>query len=104
MEEVMSGATAQIAVKIFGPELPTLRTLGQQAADTMGAVPNVVDVYVEPQVEIPEVGLHFDRQALARYGLTMGRLKTLLTTAFLGAPAAHVDEAVKGLHLTARFM
>ncbi len=103
MEEVMSGATAQIAVKIFGPELPTLRALGQQAADTMGAVPNVVDVYVEPQVEIPEVGLHFDRQALARYGLTMVRLKTLLTTAFLGAPVAQVYEEGRVFNLTVRF-
>jgi CzcA family heavy metal efflux pump len=103
MEEVMSGATAQVAVKIFGPELATLRALGQQAATVMSAVPHVVDVFVEAQVEIPEVTLHFDRQALARYGLTMGRLKTLLTTAFLGAPVAQVYEAGKVFNLTVRF-
>ncbi len=103
MEEVMSGATAQIAVKIFGPELATLRTLGQQVNKLMNSTPNVVDVFVEPQVEIPEVTLHFDRQALARYGLTMGRLKTLLTTAFLGAPVAQVYEEGKVFNLTVRF-
>jgi len=103
MEEVMSGATAQIAVKVFGPDLPTLRTLGQKAGELMAAVPGVVDLYVEPQVEIPEVTLRFDRQAVARYGLTMGRLKVLLTTAFFGAPVAQVYEEDQVFNLVVRF-
>ncbi len=103
MEEVMSGATAQVVVKIFGPDLSALRALGQKAADVMAAVPGVVDLYVEPQVEIPEVTLHFDRQAAARYGLTMGRLKELITTAFLGMPVAEVYEEGKVFHLVVRF-
>lgn len=103
MEEVMSGATAQVAVKLFGPEVATLRALGEKAADTMGVIPGVVDVYVEPQVEIPEVTLHFDRRAVARYGLTMGRLKTLVTTAFFGTPVAQVYEAGKVFNLVVRF-
>src|SRR3989442_16031989 len=41
MEEEMSGATAQVAVKIFGPDLSALRALGQKAAETMAAVPGV---------------------------------------------------------------
>jgi CzcA family heavy metal efflux pump len=103
MEEVMSGATAQVAVKIFGPDLARLRGLGQQAAAVMEATPDVVDVYVEPQVEIPEVTLHFNRQTVAQYGLTMGRLKTLLTTAFLGSPVAQVYESGKVFNLVVRF-
>lgn len=103
MEEVMSGATAQVAVKIFGPDLPMLRALGHQAADIMTAVPGVTDLYVEPQVEIPTVTLRFDRQAAVRYGLTMGRLKTLITTAFLGAPVAQVYEEGKVFNLVVRF-
>jgi CzcA family heavy metal efflux pump len=103
MEEVMSGATAQVAVKIFGPDLAILRVLGQPAADAMSTTPNVVDVYMEPQVEIPEVTLHFDRQAVAQYGLTIGRLKTLLTTAFLGSPVAQVYDAGKVFNLVVRF-
>src|SRR5439155_794689 len=103
MEEVMSGATAQVAVKIFGPDLSALRALGQKAADTMATVTGVVDLYVEPQVEIPEVTLHFDRQAAARYGLTMGRLKALITTAFLGVPVVQIYEEGKVFNLVVRF-
>jgi len=103
MEEVMSGATAQVAVKLFGADVATLRMLGEQAARTMGTTPGVVDVYVEPQVEIPEVTLHFDRRAVARYGLTIGRLKTLVTSAFLGAPVAQVYEEGKVFNLVVRF-
>jgi CzcA family heavy metal efflux pump len=103
MEEVMSGATAQVAVKIFGPDLAELRAFGHKAAGIMEAVPGVVDLYVEPQVEIPEVTLHFDRQAVARYGLTMGRLKSLITTAFLGVPVAQIYEEGKVFNLMVRF-
>lgn len=103
MEEVMAGATAQVAVKVFGPDLRTLRVLGQQVASSMSSVAGVVDLVVEPQVDIPQVTLHFDRQALARYGLTMGRLNTLVTTAFLGAPVAQIYEDGKVLNLVVRF-
>jgi CzcA family heavy metal efflux pump len=103
MEEVMAGVTAQVAVKVFGPDLATLRVLGQRVSATINAVPGVVDLVIEPQVDIPQVTLHFDRQALARYGLTMGRLKTLVTTAFLGAPVAQVYEEGKVFNLVVRF-
>ncbi|HXG20385.1 MAG TPA: efflux RND transporter permease subunit [Methylomirabilota bacterium] len=103
MEEVMAGATAQVAVKIFGPDLAILRALGQQTAHLMSAVPGVVDLVVEPQVDIPQVTLRFDRQALARYGLTVGRLKNLVTTAFLGASVAQVYEFGKVFNLVVRF-
>lgn len=103
MEEVVSGATAQVAVKIFGPDLVTLRTLGQQAGQMMAAIPDVTDLVVEPQVTIPQVTLHFDRQAIARYGLTMGRLNTVVTTAFLGMPVAQVYEEGKVFNLVVRF-
>lgn len=103
MEEVMSGATAQVAVKIFGPDLHTLRSLGQQAATAMTAVPGVVDLVVEPQVDIPQVTLRFDRHALAQYGLTMGQLKTFVTTAFLGTVVAQVYEEGKVFNVVVRF-
>jgi CzcA family heavy metal efflux pump len=103
MEEVMSGATAQVVVKIFGSDLGTLRQLGQHAANMLTTSPGVVDVYIEPQVTIPQVTFHFDRQAVARYGLTMGRLKTLVTTAFLGAPVAQVYDAGKVFNVVVRF-
>jgi Cu/Ag efflux pump CusA len=103
MEEVMSGATAQVVVKIFGSDLGTLRQLGQHAANILTTSPGVVDVYIEPQVTIPQVTFHFDRQAVARYGLTMGRLKTLVTTAFLGAPVAQVYDAGKVFNVVVRF-
>lgn len=103
MEEVMSGATAQVVVKIFGPDLARLRVLGQHAADIMGATPNVVDIYLEPQVEIPEVTLHFDRQTVAQYGFTMGSLQAFLTSAFLGTPVAQVYDAGQVFNLVVRF-
>src|SRR5262245_37989859 len=103
MDEVMSGATAQVVVKLFGSDVVTLRTLGEKAAATIETIPGVVDVYVEPQVEIPEVTLRFDRRAVARYGLTMGRLKTLVTTAFFGAPVAQVYEEGRVFNLVVRF-
>jgi len=57
----------------------------------------------EHLVESEQRGIRQDLIAVARCGLTMGRLKTLVTTAFFGAPVAQVYEAGKVFNLVVRF-
>ncbi|AFY84195.1 CusA/CzcA family heavy metal efflux RND transporter [Oscillatoria acuminata] len=92
MDEVLSGVRSAIAVKVFGPELPELRTLGAQVRDLMRDIPGVVDLQLEPQVPIRQVQIHFDRPAAARYGLTVGHLSDTLETALNGRVVSQVLE------------
>jgi CzcA family heavy metal efflux pump len=91
MEDVLSGGTrAQIAIKIFGPDLNTLRALADDVASTLKAVPGAVDVRPEPLVMVPEITVHINRDRAARYGITAEDLSRNLETAFQGVVVSQV--------------
>ncbi|HEY9626978.1 MAG TPA: efflux RND transporter permease subunit [Coleofasciculaceae cyanobacterium] len=92
MDEVLSGVRSAIAVKIFGPELEQLRTLGQQVNDVMQSVGGIVDLQLEPQIPIEQIQIQFDRIAAARYGLTIGQLSETIETALNGRVVSQVLE------------
>ncbi|MEG4942396.1 efflux RND transporter permease subunit [Microcoleus sp. F4-D5] len=92
MDEVLSGVRSAIAVKIFGPDLEQLRTLGKQVQSAMSEVSGLVDLQLEPQVPMKQVQIQFDRDAAARYGLTIGELSDTIETALNGRVVSQVLE------------
>ena len=92
MDEVLSGVRSAIAVKIFGPDLEQLRTLGKQVESATSKIPGVVDLQLEPQVPIKQVQIQFDRPAAARYGLSVGDLAQTIETALNGRVISQVLE------------
>lgn len=92
MDEVLSGVRSAIAVKIFGPDLEQLRTLGQQVQSAMSEVSGLADLQLEPQVPMKQVQIQFDRDAAARYGLTIGELSETVETALNGRIVSQILE------------
>jgi Cu/Ag efflux pump CusA len=92
MDEVLSGVRSAIAVKIFGSDLEQLRTLGTKIQSTMSKVEGLVDLRLEPQVPMKQVQIKFDRNAAARYGLTIGELSEEVETALSGRVVSQVLE------------
>ena len=88
MDEVLSGVRSAIAIKIFGPDLDTLWTLGEQVRDAIRPIPGVVDLQVEPQVPIRQVHIRFDRDAAATYGVSIRQLSNVVDTALNGQVVA----------------
>ena len=84
IDHMLSGSRANIAVKIFGPDLSVLRDLARRVEEIAEEVPGVVDLVVEAQADIPTVRVHFDREALARYGQPAGAAAAAMRTAFVG--------------------
>jgi cation efflux system protein involved in nickel and cobalt tolerance len=92
MDEVLSGVRSAIAVKIFGPDLNQLRSLGKQVNQVMRSVEGIVDLQLEPQIPVEQVQIKFDRAAASRYGLTMKHLAEVIETALNGRVVSQVLE------------
>ncbi|MBW4628949.1 MAG: CusA/CzcA family heavy metal efflux RND transporter [Brasilonema octagenarum HA4186-MV1] len=90
MDEVLSGVRSAIAVKIFGLELEQLRTLGQKVQSAMSKISGLADLQLEPQIPMKQVQIQFDRDAAARYGLTIGELSETIETALNGKVVSQV--------------
>lgn len=93
IDHLQSGVRAQIAVKLFGEDLATLRAKAEEIRNVMGTVAGATDVQVEKQVLIPQVRFNVNRAAAAQYGLQPGQIAETLETALNGRK---VSEAVEG--------
>ena len=92
MDEVLSGVRSQIAVKIFGPDLDQLRSIGAKVEEQMKTVEGIVDLQLEPQVPVQQIQINFNRQAAGRYGLKIGELSEIIETALNGKVVSQVLE------------
>jgi CzcA family heavy metal efflux pump len=103
IDHMLSGTRANIAIKIFGPDLYELRRLGERIKTIAQAVPGAVDVALEQQADIPVVSIKFRRDAIARHGLTIREAAAAIETAFAGAEVSKVREGQASFDLVVRF-
>jgi CzcA family heavy metal efflux pump len=90
LDHVLSGVRAQVAVKVFGPDLRVLRDTAESLQDRMARVPGVVDLRVEPQVEVSQVRVEVLREQSKEYGLAPGDVARLLETAYRGRAVSEI--------------
>ncbi len=102
IDHMLSGTRANIAVKIFGEELPELRKLAHEVEDLMSEVSGVVDLSTDQQVDVPQTRVEFRRDALARYGLHVAEASAALNAAFTGGVVSQILEGQNTYDLTVR--
>ncbi len=90
MDEVLSGVRSAIAIKIYGPDLAKLRSIGEQVRDAIEPIEGVVDLQLEPQLPIQQVQIAFDRKAATANGLTMQQLADAVDIALNGKTVGQV--------------
>jgi Cu/Ag efflux pump CusA len=100
---MLSGTRANIAVKIFGPDLYRLRQLGTEVRDAIAGVEGIADLQLEQQMDVPQLRIRADREAMARYGMTAGGLAEAIDVAFNGEVVSQVLEEGKSFDLVVRF-
>ena len=103
IDEVLSGIRAQIAIKIYGPDLGTLRKLGDRARDAVQDVPGLVDLQLEQQVDVPSVHIQFRPEDAARYGITVADFARVVSEGFNGTAVSQVLEGQRTFDLFVRF-
>ena len=103
IDHMLSGTRANIAVKIFGPDLYRLRQVGTEVRDVMQDIPGVADLQLEQQTDVPQLRIIADRTAMARYGMTMANLGEAIDVAFNGEAVSQVLEEGRTYDLVVRF-
>ena len=99
LDEVLSGIRAQIAIKIYGPDLDRLLEKGQQVEGILGGIKGVTDLQLEQQIRVPEVRIKVDRERAARLGLNAGDVLETAQIAFNGEVISQVIEGQKSFDL-----
>ena len=90
---MLSGVKAQIGIKLYGDSLDVLRIKANEIKEAIKDVRGVKDLMVEQQIEIPQLRVNLNREALASYGLNSADVNELVETAMNGRV---VSELVMG--------
>jgi CzcA family heavy metal efflux pump len=103
IDHLLSGTRAQIAIKLFGPDLVTLRNKGEEIRKALEGVPGLVDLMVEPQTGVPQVQINLDRRAAGALGLRAEDLAKTVEVAFNGEAVSQVLEDQRTYDVVVRF-
>jgi len=95
IKEVLTGASASIVVRMFGPDLPTLRAKAAEVAGVFKDVPGVTTLKVEQQALVPQVVVTPRKDDAALYGLTEAQILRSVATLVKGQKVGEVFEEQK---------
>lgn len=102
IDHMLSGVQAQIAVKLFGPDLNTLRMKAEEIKTAMEDVSGVVDLAVERQVLIPQLHVLVDREQSAARGLMPGEVARYTQMAMQGETVGAVLDGERSYDILMR--
>ena len=100
--ELIAGVRSELAVKVFGDDFDQLVELGGAIESAISTVPGAADVAVEQATGLPVLTVLPNREALARYGLTIERVQDLVGTALGGQVAGQLYEGDKRFDIVVR--
>lgn len=100
IDAMLSGTRANIAIKVFGPDLGTLYSLGKKIEEAVKDIDGIADLNVERQVERPQLRIEPRREMLARYGVTLPQFARMVGVLLGGQVVSQVYEGEKSFDLT----
>ena len=80
IKEVLTGASETIVVRVFGPDLETLRAKADEINEILGDIDGVIDEHVDLDTDIPQAQITVDLDAAQRYGVTPGEVRRATAT------------------------
>ena len=102
VDEAETGLKSSLAVKIFGSDLQTLENKADAVRKTISTVPGITEVTVVRELGQPSLVITPDRAKIARYGLNVADVNTVIETAVGGTPATQVIQGERSFDLVVR--
>lgn len=103
VDELISGVKTEVAIKLFGDDLATLRDLAERIGAVMQTVRGVKDVKVEHVFGQPYLTVDIDRLSIARHGINIADVEEVIETAIGGKRATEVLEGQRRFSVMVRF-
>jgi cobalt-zinc-cadmium resistance protein CzcA len=100
--ELIAGVRAELAVKVFGDDLDTLVSIGNELESAISSVPGAADVAVEQATGLPVMSIEPRRDMLGRLGVTISELQDVITTALGGTVAGQLYEGDRRVDIVVR--
>lgn len=102
IDHMLSGVRAQIAIKIFGEDLDTLRAQAGLLRERLARIDGLADLDIEKQVLAPQIKVRVDFDAAARYGISTAQLTRTLQTLVDGEKVTQIVEGNRRFDLVVR--
>ena len=103
LDEMVSGAKSEIAIKIFGPDLDELKRLQSEVSDAVSDIQGAADVLPSQIAGFGYVEVDIDRDAAARYGLSVGSIQQAIDVAIGGNQVSTILEGDRRFALVGKF-
>jgi cobalt-zinc-cadmium resistance protein CzcA len=100
--ELISGTKADIAIKIFGEDLNELAKKGEEAQTIIKSISGVGDINLEQVTGLPQLMIDFNREQIARYGVSVADVNKIIKMAYAGEKAGVFYEGEKKFDLVTR--
>lgn len=103
VDELLEGVRSELAIKIFGEDLDVLKTKADEIVDVIEKVNGAADVQTDQISGTPQLLIRPDRQGIARYGLNLGDVQSVIQAAVGGVPAGEIFEGIKRFDIVVRY-
>jgi cobalt-zinc-cadmium resistance protein CzcA len=100
--ELIAGVRTDLAVKVFGDDMQELRATAEKVAAVLERIEGAADVRVEPVSGLPTLSVEPDREALARYGVSLGDLQETVEIAVGGRPVGRIVDGDRRFDIVVR--
>jgi cobalt-zinc-cadmium resistance protein CzcA len=102
VNEAVSGVKSELAIKLFGNDPEKLQQYADQIVETIKTVPGAADVGTDLLLGQPQFQIRVNRDAIARYGLAVSDVQTIVATAIGGQTATQVFEGERAFDLVVK--
>ena len=102
ISHLLSGVTAPVAVKVFGPDLQTITAIGARIQEIARTIPGLEDAKLDMQAQIPQLRIEIDRERALAHGVSPGELNAELSTLLGGSIVSQLRENQRTIDLAIR--
>ena len=103
VDELLTGIKAELAIKIFGPDMEVLKEKAAEIETVIRAIKGAADVQKDQVTGTPQLRITIDHEAIARYEINVEDVQQVIQTAVGGEEAGQIFEGIRGFDIVVRY-